>query len=369
MKVLLSLLAAGLLFAGARSVRAETANGIDAVVDDAVITYHEVNAMSEQTYEALVRQYRNDRDTLEKKLGQVREESLDTLVKRQLILHDFKTAGYNLPESVINDLVEERIKQDFGDRATLTKTLDARGMTLDKFRQQVRERFIVEQLRLKNISSEIIISPHKIENYYQAHRDEFKVEDEIKLRVIVLKASEDTNAPPAERMAEEIFIKLKEGASFAEMATTYSQGSQRAQGGAWPWYEQSQLTKGLADIAYPLPVGKFSSVFSRTAGDEYWVYQYDNGQPVLARHYGVDPETKKEKLLEERKLQDASALAILPTPREYYLMLVEDKRPAHFKTLSDVREEIDRNLLLAERNRLEDQWIEKLRKKTFVRRF
>src|SRR5512140_153259 len=118
MKVLFSLLGAGLLFAGARCVRAETANGIDAVVDDAVITYHEVNAMNEPTYEALVRRHRNDREALEKRLGQVREESLDTLVKRQLILHDFKTAGYHLPESVINDLVEERIKQDFGDRAT-----------------------------------------------------------------------------------------------------------------------------------------------------------------------------------------------------------------------------------------------------------
>jgi parvulin-like peptidyl-prolyl isomerase len=369
MKVLLTALAAGSFFTAAWPGRAELANGIDAVVDDAVITYHEVNTLNEQAYDALLRQYRNDPTTLQKRLGEARNDSLDLLVKRQLILHEFKTAGYSLPDSVINDLVEERIKQDFGDRATLTKTLDARGMTLDKFRQQVRERFIVEQLRLKNVSSEIIISPHKIESYYQAHRDDFKVEDEIKLRVIVLKASDDTNAPPAEKLAEEILTKLKEGASFSEMATLYSQGSQRAQGGAWPWYEQSQLTKGLADVAYPLSVGKVSGVFSRSTGDDYWLYQYESGQATIGRHYSVDPTTKTEKLIEEKKLPDASALASLPPPQEFYLMLVEDKHPAHFKPLSEVREEIDKNLLLAERNRLEDQWIEKLRKKTFVRHF
>ena len=369
MKVFITLLAAGSLFAGAPPLRAELANGIDAVVDDAVITYHEVNTLNEQAYQALVRQYRNEPATLDQRLGQVRNESLDILVKRQLILHDFKASGYSLPESVINDLVDERIKQDFGDRATLTKTLDARGMTLDKFRQQVRERFIVEQLRAKNVSSAIIISPHKIEAYYQAHRAEYKVEDEVKLRVIVLKVTEDTNAPPAAKLAVEIHAKLVEGASFAEMATLYSQGSQRTQGGAWPWYEQSQLTKGLGDMVSPLAVGKFTGVFSRTTGDDYWTYQYENGQPKVARHYGQDPQTKKETMLEERKLQDASAMAILPSPQEFYLMLVEDKRPAHFKALGEVRDEIDRSLLLAERNRLEDQYIEKLRKKTFVRRF
>ncbi len=330
MKVLITLLAAGTLFVGAPALRAELANGIDAVVDDAVITYHEVNTLNEQAYQALVRAYRNEPATLEQRLGQVRNDSLDILVKRQLILHDFKASGYSLPESVINDLVDERIKQDFGDRATLTKTLDARGMTLDKFRQQVRERFIVEQLRAKNVSSALIISPHKIESYYQAHRDDYKVEDEIKLRVIVLKVSDDTNAPPAAKLAQEIHTKLVEGASFAEMATLYSQGSQRGQGGAWPWYEQSQLTKGLADMVYPLPVSKFTGVFSRTTGDDYWVYQYENGQPKLARHYGLDPQTKKETMLEERKLQDAAAMALLPSPQEFYLMLVEDKRPAHF---------------------------------------
>ena len=74
-------------------------------------------------------------------------------------------------------------------------------------------------------------------------------------------------------------------------------------------------------------------------------------------------------MVEEKKLADAEALASLPPPQEFYLMLVEDKHPAHFKPLNEVRDEIDKNLLLAERNRLEDQWIEKLRKKTFVRHF
>jgi hypothetical protein len=69
----------------------------------------------------------------------------------------------------------------------LTKTLEARGISYEKFRQSIKDRFIVAQLRMKNISSEIIISPHKIESYYVAHREEFKEEDRVKLRKIILK--------------------------------------------------------------------------------------------------------------------------------------------------------------------------------------
>ncbi len=60
---------------------------------------------------------------------------------------------------------------------------------------------------------------------------------------------------------------------------------------------------------------------------------------------------------------------VIETPDACYLMLVEDKRAEHFKPLSEVREEIERTMLTQERTRLEQQWIDKLRKKTFVRYF
>jgi hypothetical protein len=50
-------------------------------------------------------------------------------------------------------------------------------------------------------------------------------------------------------------------------------------------------------------------------------------------------------------------------------MLLEDKRPAHIKSLNDVREDIEKTLLAQERDRLQKQWNEKLKKKTFVRYF
>jgi parvulin-like peptidyl-prolyl isomerase len=299
------------------SASAELANAIKAIVNDAVITSQEVDILNEQTADLLVRQYRSEPTTLEKKLTEMQSQNLDSLVERQLILHEFKTAGYRLPETVLDELVDETIKNDFGDRATCTKTLEARGMSIEKFRQQIRERFIIAQLRLKNISSEIIISPHKVETYYLVHRDDFKEEDRVKLRRITLNKSSDPKDPDAKEMAAEILGRLKDGASFAELAAMYSQGTAESREGVW--YDRSALRPELAQTAFSLKPGQWSNV--------------------------------------------------IETSRECYLLWVDEISTTHYKTLTEVRDVIEKNLLSDERRRLEKQWIDRLKKKTFVEYF
>jgi hypothetical protein len=172
-----------------------------------------------------------------------------------------------------------------------------------------------------------------------------------------------------DKLAGEVLAKLNEGATFVEMATVYSEGSQRKQGGDLGWWELSRLNRGLADTAASLQAGQHSGVMSRSAGDDYWVCQYSNGVATVGRHYVADTVLKKENLEEERRFDSATAVTNLPPPTEFYLMLVEDKRPARFKTLLEVRQQIEKDLVTQEQKRLETQWIAKLKKKTFVRFF
>jgi len=307
---------AALLFC-ATDGHAELANAIKAIVNDAVITYQQVESLNQQTEDRVLRKYRSSPSMLEQEINKMQNENLDKLVQEQLILHEFKSAGYSLPDSVLDDLVQETIKSDFGDRATLTKTLEARGISYEKFRQSIKERFIVAQLRLKNVSSEIIISPHKIESYYVAHREEFKEEDRVKLRKIILEKSSDVSAPDAKKLGEEIVSRLKEGASFTQLASIYSQEELKNREAVW--YDRSALRKELADAAFSLKAGQCSDVID--AGNEV------------------------------------------------YVLFADEISTAHYKTLSEVRDYIEKTLLTEERDRLEKKWIDKLKKKTFVQYF
>jgi len=299
-------------------LRAELADGVKAIVNDTVITYAQVEEFTMPAEDALRREYAVQPEVFRQKLAEALDNSLEILVERQLSLHEFETKYNKLPDSVVDELVQDRLREQFGDRVTAMKSLQAQGMTYEQYRQNVRDQYIESALRHQNVSREITISPYRVETYYLAHQDDFKVEDEIKLRMIVLNktADDDTNTPA---LAREILAKIKEGATFPEMASVYSQGSQRSQGGDWGWVERSVLRQELAEVAFALKPGQVSDV--------------------------------------------------IETPEACYLMLVEQTRPAHVRPLTEVRDDIDKTLRTQEQARLQKQWIESLKKKTFIRYF
>jgi len=316
MKVLRATVMAWAICSFVASLQAQLVDGIKAIVNEAVVSYQEVEAITAPAESQLRRQYRNQPEAYERELARVRREGLENLLERQLILYDFKTSGYNLPESILNDAVEEKIKARYRDRANLTKMLQADGMTYEKFRQQIRDQIIVEALRSKNVAQEIIISPHKIEVYYLAHQDQFKVEDQVKLRMILLNIKNESDAARVCQLANEILGKIKEGAAFAEMANV---NSERRDGGEAGWWERKALRKELADVAFSLKAGEMSGV--------------------------------------------------IETPEACYLLLVEEKRSAHVKPLSEVQDEIERTMVTQEKTRLQKAYVDRLKKKTFVRYF
>ena len=391
------MLMAGAVIGSAPRLRAETrlVNGIDAVVHDSVITYSEVQVMTLPAMQVLYQKYRDQEVVFQQKLNDARNDNLNQLVERQLILHDFKATFSKaeqqaMVDKMINKDIDQEIEAEIktryrGSRISLIQSLQADGITMERHRQQVRDRLVVTWLRQKNISSEIIVSPHRVEAYYLAHRDDYKLQDEVKLRNIVLKCPGESEAPRTEKLAEDILAEIKSGATFVEMATIHSEGSQRNEGGDLGWYTLSpkpdnssgsqgnqdtpQATKYLADTAASLQAGQHSGVLSRSAGDDYWVCQYENGVATVGRHYVTDTVLKKETMVEERRFESAAAATNLPPPMEFYLLLLEDKHPARFKTITEVREQIEASMKTEEKARLEKQWVEKLKKKTFVRVF
>jgi parvulin-like peptidyl-prolyl isomerase len=308
--------------AGCVSALAQTGpamvDGVEGVVSSQIVTFSEVEDFSVPAANALRRQYAGQPDVFQQKYNDALHDSLQQLIERQLILHSFETEGYRLPDSVVDQAVQDRIRERFGDRVTFMKTLQSQGMTAEQFRKQVRDQYIESALRNQNVQREIFISPYKVEQYYLAHQDDFRLPEQVKLRMIVLTKSgaDDTNTI---KLAREIRSKIKDGAPFAEMAAIYSQGSQQHQGGDWGWVDRSVLRKELADTAFSLAVNTVSDV--------------------------------------------------IDTPDACYLMLVEDKHKPQVRPLTEVSADIEKTLQIQEQTRLQAKWIAGLEKKTFVRRF
>ncbi len=291
-------------------------NGIAAIVNEAIITRQEVNEYIGSSEEVLRRTFARDPDELERRLSKMREDGTEQLIERQLILHEYKTAGYNYPESIIEDRIQDRIKQRYRDRVTLMQGLREMGITSETFHQQQREEILIVAMRQLKTPHDTLISPQKIRDYYEQHQTNWTVGEEVKLRMIVL------NKPPGDsgavkQLAEEILRKINEGASFAEMAKIHSDGPYKAAGGERGWVERDADRKELSDVAFALKPGEHSGV--------------------------------------------------IDLPDSCWLMLVEDRRAARAKPLTEVRDQIERQLRIEESIRQERKWLKRLREKSFVR--
>ena len=158
------------------------ADGVLAVVNNSVITRGQVDDFIAPAIDALRREYatqENMSNAFEQKVSGVLNDGLERSIERQLILHEFDTEGYKMPDSLVDEIVQERIREQFGDRITLHENIAGAGHHLRAVSQTCARAIDLAVLRYKNVSrGKIVISPYKIENYYLAHQDEFKVEDQ-----------------------------------------------------------------------------------------------------------------------------------------------------------------------------------------------
>jgi len=204
----------------------------------------------------------------------------------------------------------------FADRADFMKQLQQSGITYEDYRKREKEQFIVEQMTLNN-TPDPIISPHKVETFYNEHRDMFKMEDRVKIRVIVLK-KDPADTGEVRRRAGEILSQIKAGASFEQMAGVYSD-TKSPDAGEMGWRDVSTINKALTDEIIKLKPGECSDV--------------------------------------------------IDTPQSCFLVRLEERDSAHVKPLSDVRDEVEQILRGREKDRLREKWINRLRAKTFIQSF
>jgi len=307
----------------ARAQKAEVIDGLAAIVNKDVITISQVRELIGARERSLREVYSGP--DLAAKLQEMRSAAIKDLIDRQLILQEFRKMqekGANIPDYVIDDRLQSIIREEFGgDRSAFVRTLQAQGYTVTRFKEIEREKIIVQALRQAKVNENFVVSPTQIQAYYNKNKGAYAIPEQIKLRMIVLREGTAGDVPGAgnkAQTAEEIRQKLASGAEFARMAEMYSEDdTTRDAGGDWGWIERNTLNEQLSKVAFSLRAGQVSDVVR--AADSY------------------------------------------------YIMMVEARKNASVKPMTEVREEIERNLMQQERMKVQDRWLETLRKKAYIK--
>ncbi len=299
---------------------ADVVDGIAAIVNDRLITFSEVQEVARPAIQNAVRLYAGEER--DRKIQQAGVDALNTLVERALILHEFTEKGYKVPEHVFDSRMREIVEEQYGgDKNALIRTIQARGLTMEQWKQRfVREPFMVQALRQKEVSSDVVVSPAAVEKYYTENKAKFTLPYQVRLRMIVVRKEAGAGGTEARGLANDIWQKIEGGADFAGLANIYSGGGQKNPGGDWGWVDkESGLRKELADVAFTLKAGQHSKVIGTEDG--------------------------------------------------FYIVQVDEVKPERTRPLAEVRGEVEKILAQERRAERQRKWMERLKQKAFIRYF
>ena len=307
---------ASLVFQTAAEVRLSDAVAV--VVHTNVITARDIDERVLPSVEMLYSQYANKPEELNKRAMDLRREAIDSLVEQELILQEFKDSKLMLPENYVEKEVKRRIRERYGDRLTMVRTLKSQSLTYDDYYNRVRDEVILQAMTGKYVNSATIVSPQMIVNYYNEHQDSFKVEDQARIRTILL--LKDKEHPEVTReLGREILKQIQGGAAFDEMVSVYSedQAIKGQKDAHLEWRDRMDMQKELADKTFSMKPGEVSD--------------------------------------------------LVETDTAIWIIKLEDLRPAHIRDIEEVRDAIEAEIKTQMRAKLKKEWIERLKKKYLVR--
>ena len=304
----------------AESMNLRFANGIVAVAEEKIITVADVM----QYIGPLMNQVRADAKSekeFQDKLEQLQDSAIQDLVDRVLIVKEFrKDEKRNIPAHYVDNAISDEIAERFeGDRSKYLAYLKAKGQTQRDYRREKEEDIIFSYMQGQQRKSQSVVSPVRIETYYNENKDRFYREDEVHLRLIQLTRTEDQTDATLTEKANLILARFKAGEKFDDLAKEMSNDMKRSKGGDWGWMKRSDFKKEFSDPAFELKKG----------------------------------EASKQILL----------------PEGAFLLYAEDRKFAGIQPIDEVRDQIERILVQQMGRTNQERWLERLRRNGYVKHY
>jgi peptidyl-prolyl cis-trans isomerase D len=148
----------------------------------------------------------------------------------------------------------------------------------------------------------VSVSGDEIQQYYNAHQDQYTVKDQVRVRHILIAVPQGADAATdakAKAKAEDLLKQIKAGADFAALAKANSDDpGSKAQGGELGFLQHGATVPEFDAAAFSLPVGQVSDVIKTQFG--YHILQVEEKQSAHVK--SVDEvKDQIEPILEQQK--------------------------------------------------------------------
>lgn len=250
------LLASNTLMAATIKDSAVKMDRIIAVVDQSVITEQEladrintVTAQLEKQGTALP-----PADVLQKQI-------LERLIVDSLQLQLANQTGIKVDDTQLDKTIERIATQNKFTVEEFKKALEADGLTMRKFREDIRSEITIARLRERDVDNKITVSDGEIDNYLTTQANRGEIQDEFEIAHILVRTPEDSSPEDLDKVrakTEKAMQELSSGKDFVQVSASYSDAPNALEGGKLGWKNSTQMPALFLEAVKSMQVGEIS---------------------------------------------------------------------------------------------------------------
>lgn len=237
---------------------------IVAVVDQTVITEQEL----ESRITSLSAQLRKQGTELPEE-SILRKQILERLISDALQLQYAAQTGIKVDDIQLDKTIERIAEQNKMTIREFHDALNQDGISIRKFRADIRNEIIIARLREREVESRVNVSESEIDNYLTTQASSNQNQDEYDISHILIRVPEDAapeDVQKAKTKVDEALAALDVGTNFAKVSASFSDAPNALEGGNIGWKSGSQVPTLFLDALKTMQKGDVSTALRSPNG-------------------------------------------------------------------------------------------------------
>ncbi|GAM10661.1 chaperone SurA [Geobacter sp. OR-1] len=255
----------------------------------------------------------------EEKQLEIKKKGMEVLIETELQYQDGVAKGQKLDKKELEREID-LLAAKFPVKEAFWEAVQNAGFSEPAMERFVSRNIIAKRMKELEVNKKVKVTDEMVASYYEENKGKYSKPEEFRASIILIKVPPSSLPEQREefkKKSDDIYMQFKNGASFEELATKYSDDLSRIKGG---------------DLGY--------------------------------FHAGQADDQDFDAQIRNMKVGEISG--ILKSLKGYYMVKLTDKKPARQLPFEDVKDKIRPMLVNSEKARFLTEWMGNLKKKAKI---
>ncbi len=207
---------------------------------------------------------------IQQALDEVEKNLLRDRIDQLLLVQKGKELNVNVDSEVSKYIASLRRQSGITDEEKFREYVRQNtGMSYEDFQAESKNNALTREVIGSEVGRKINVTPKEIEDYYNAHQNDFIRDEKVYLSEILIstQSKDAAGIAAALKKAELVSDEASKGQRFSDLARDNSDAATAKDGGTLGGYKKGELRKEMEDAVWNLPKG----AVTQTRTDRHWL--------------------------------------------------------------------------------------------------